>query len=118
MWTATAPTSSSPRPSACFADGENYKIFVLRPDGKGGYPPGHRHRPQQRYGGDISAVGDLAVTSTGEVVVGVAARQYEPPWSPPLTWQHRAYAWTGQAFTQTGGPTTASPAIPRSHPSP
>jgi hypothetical protein len=89
-----------------FADGENYKVFALRPDGPGGYAAFAVVAEHDRgNGGDIAAIGDLAVTSAGEVIVDVGNYQREYG-APPPVWQPRTYAWNGQAFTQTAGPTT------------
>ena len=65
------------------ADGEYYQVFALRPDGKGGYATFATVIGQNRSsGGDISAVGDLAVTSAGEVIVNVASKENSlAPWA-------------------------------------
>ena len=100
----------------CMAsDGENYRVYALRPDGQGGYATlGVIVGQDRATGGDIGAVGDLGVTAAGEVVVNVASRENsQAPWDPPVVWQPRTYAWNGQAFAQTAGPTTfaADPAV-------
>jgi hypothetical protein len=87
-------------------DGEDWKIFALRPDRKGGFAAFAVVVEHDRgTGGEIGTIGDLAVTSAGEVIVNVGNNQQEFGGPPPV-WQSRTYAWNGQAFTQTAGPTT------------
>ena len=96
------------------ADGEDYQVFALKPGGAGGYTTLGLIVEHERTTEGIHAIGDVAVTSAGEVVVNVASGENSTaPWDPPVVWQPRTYAWTGQAFTQTAGPTTfaADPAV-------
>ena len=81
-WTATAPMSSSPRPIAWIADGEDWKSSPFAPTGRAYATLATVIAQNRASGGDISAIGDLAVNSAGEVVVTSPARQYEPPLEP------------------------------------
>lgn len=102
------------------SDGDRYQVFALRPDGTGGYTTmGVVIEPSVGSGvhdpaTTIHAIGYVAVTSTGEVIVNVSSGESgAAPWQPPPVWQPRTFAWSGNAFTQTGGPTTfaADPAV-------
>jgi hypothetical protein len=100
--------------ATCTWEGGSTNVFALRPDGTGWATMG------QVLGDSPGAVGDVAVTSTGEVVVTVGSgpEQSQEMYgllNPPAVSQQRTYAWTGAAFAQTAGPTTfaADPAAAR-----
>jgi len=94
--------------SECAREGGRHNVVAIRPDGTGGWAPLGLVVGEST---EIPAIGDVAVTSSGEVVVSVGSG---PNYSLlpydmlnlPTLWQPRTYAWTGQAFAQAGGPTT------------
>ena len=52
-------------------------------------------------------IGDLAVTSDGDVVISVGSNLSSGPTEgPPTVWQQRSYVWTDQGFLQSAGPTS------------
>ena len=52
-------------------------------------------------------IGDLAVTSDGDVVISVGSNLGSgQSQGPPAVWQQRAYVWTDRGFVQSAGPTS------------
>ena len=52
-------------------------------------------------------IGDLAVTSAGEVVISVGSNpELRPDRGAAGRWQQRTYAWTPRGFAQVAGPTS------------
>ena len=104
--------------ATCLWEGGPHGVFALRPDGNGGWATLGTAVAKSAGTGGIGAIGDVAVTSAGEVVVTVGSElDYSlQPYGllnlPPV-WQQRTYAWSGAAFAQTAGSTTfaADPAV-------
>jgi hypothetical protein len=79
-------------------------VVALRPFGDGGWVT---LGVIVTEGPDSVAIGDLAATSEGEVMITVGNYVSSGDTGvPPAVWPQRTYAWTGRGFAQAAGPTS------------